>query len=186
MEVVLNRSTNRYLLSNICNLDEIPLPFEYLSRRMYDMIGNKTVWVKETKSGWDKRQASLVLCVFADGVNRVPPMIIFHGKGNVLIRESPEYHPGIIVEFNDTAYMNDALFLKYIELYLLPALDGRSILFALDKCTSHCTPAVMNFFRQNHILPSLIPAGCTSLIQPLDFLLINLLKNAYGSLQMKL
>ncbi|RPB07380.1 hypothetical protein P167DRAFT_579326 [Morchella conica CCBAS932] len=27
---------------------------------------------------------------------------------------------------------------------------------------------VMNFFRQNHILPSLIAAGCTSLVQPLD------------------
>lgn len=67
------------------------------------MIGSKTVWVEESRSGWDKRQASLVLCVFVDGVNRVPPMIIFHGKGNVPMRESPEYHPGVIVGFGDTA-----------------------------------------------------------------------------------
>lgn len=95
-------------------------------------------------------------------------MIIFNEKDNVLIRESPEYHLGIIVEFNDTVYMNDALFLKYIELYLLPALDGRSTLFVLNKYISHCTPAVMNFFHQNYILSSLIPAGCTSVRQPLD------------------
>lgn len=47
MEIVLNRSTNRYLLSNICNLDETLLPFEHLSDRTYDMIGKKNNMGKE-------------------------------------------------------------------------------------------------------------------------------------------
>lgn len=95
LETVLCRAVGRYDLCNICNLDETPLPFEYLNGRTYNCIGSKTVWVRETKSGWDKRQASLVLCIFADGINRIPPMIIFHGEGTVL----PKNHQNIISVF---------------------------------------------------------------------------------------
>lgn len=168
LETVLCRAVGRYDLCNICNLDETPLPFEYLSGRTYNLIGSKTVWVKESKSGWDKRQASLVLCIFADGVNRIPPMVLFHGEGKVLPKESPQYHPGVLVEFNRTAYMNDGLFVKYIDLYLLPALNGRPSLFAIDLCSSHKTSPVLNIFHQHKVIPTLIPAGCTSLVQPLD------------------
>lgn len=162
------RRQNRYDLANICNLDETPIPFEYLSGRTYNLIGDKTIWVKETRSGWDKRQASLVLCIFADGVNRIPPMIIFHGQGKRLGKEQAKYHPGVLVEFNDTAYMTEVLFIKYIEMYLIPALNGKPSLFAMDLCTSHKTPAVLEILRSKQITPTLIPAGCTSLVQPLD------------------
>lgn len=170
LETVLCRAVGRYDLSNICNLDETPLPFEYLSGHTYNTIGAKTIWVKDTKSVWDRRQASLVLCVFADGINRIPPMVLFHGLGTVYEKESPKYHPGVLVEFNATAYMNDKLFLKYIELYLLPALGSgnKPSLFALDLCSSHKTPAVLDSLRSHKIIPTLIPGGCTSLIQPLD------------------
>lgn len=170
METVLSRAIGRYHLSNICNLDETPLPFEYLSGRTYDKIGSNTIWVKETRSGWDKRQASLVLCVFADGVNRISPLIIFHGLGERLRKEKEKYHPGVIVEFNEKAYMNENLFLKYIKCYLIPALQQHSgpSLFAFDLCPSHKTPTVLNNLRNHQVMPSLIPAGCTSLVQPLD------------------
>lgn len=168
MEIVLCRAIGRYDLSNICNLDETPLPFEYLCGRTYNTIGAKTIWVKETKSGWNKRKASLVLCVFADGVNRIPPLILFHGEGKVYEKESPKYHPDVIVEFNTTAYMNDNLFLYYIEQYLMPVLGNRPTLFAIDQCSSHKTPDVLDSLRTRNIMPTLIPGGCTSLIQPLD------------------
>jgi hypothetical protein len=38
----------------------------------------------------------------------------------------------------------------------------------MDLCTSHKTPAVLEILRSKQITPSLIPAGCTSLVQPLD------------------
>ena len=93
------------------------------------MKRGKTVWVKESRSGWDKRQASLVLCIFADGILRVPPMVIFHGTGQRLAAEKAKYDPGILVEFNSTAYMNDRLFEPYIREHLLPVLGGRPTLF---------------------------------------------------------
>lgn len=178
----INRRQNRYDLSNICNLDETPIPFEYLTGQTYNSIGEKTVWVKESRSGWDKRQASLVLCIFADGFNRIPPMIIFHGQGKRLGSEPEKYHPGVIVEFNDTAYMTEILFIKYIEKYLLPALNGKPSLFAMDLCTSYKTPAVLDLLRSNQITPSLIPAGCTSLVQPLDVSINKPLKEYVRSL----
>ena len=167
-EVAVERPVGRYELSNICNLDETPLPFEYLEGKTYDLVGEKTVWVKESRSGWDKRQASLVLCVFADGVPRVPPMIIFRGKGTRLGRERERYHPEVLVEYNPTAYMNDKLFENYITTHLIPVLGGRPTLFAIDLMGSHKTPAVLELLRNNDITPSLIPPGCTGLVQPLD------------------
>lgn len=51
MEILLNRSLRRLLLSVICNLDETPLLFEYLNGQTYESIGARTVWIKETRSG---------------------------------------------------------------------------------------------------------------------------------------
>lgn len=64
--------------------------------------------------------------------------------------------------------MNDNLFPKYIELYLIPALGGWPSLFALYLCSSHKTPVVLDVLHYNKIKPTLIPAGCTGLLQPLD------------------
>lgn len=168
LQTILQTPVSRFEESNICNLDETPIPFEYLEGKTYDTVGEKTIWAKASQNGWDKRQASLVLCVFADGVPRVPPMIIFRGKGERLGREREHYHPGVSVEFNEKAYMNDKLFLRYIDEHLIPVLGGRPTLFALDLIGSHKTPAVLDKLRSHNITPSLIPGGCTSLIQPLD------------------
>ncbi|RPA95043.1 DDE-domain-containing protein, partial [Choiromyces venosus 120613-1] len=159
---------NRFATSNIFNVDETPLLFEYLNGYTYNPKGDKTIWVKETRSGWNKRMASLVLCVFADGFNRVPPLIIFHGKGNVYEKEKNLYHPGILVEFNEEAYMNEKLFYRYLQEHVIPVLVGRPSLFALDLCSAHKTESVLQLLHSNHIIPSLIPASCTSLVQPLD------------------
>ncbi|RPB06019.1 hypothetical protein L873DRAFT_15434 [Choiromyces venosus 120613-1] len=144
LELVLQTPASCFLKSNICNLDETPIPFEYLEGKTYNPIGGKTIWAKSTQNSWDKRQASLVLCVFADGVPRVPPMIIFRGKGTRLGREKEKYHAGVEVEFNEKAYMNDQLFLQYIENHLVPTLGGCPSLFTIDLMGSHKTPAVLD------------------------------------------
>ena len=95
-------------------------------------------------------------------------MIIFRGKGTRLGNEKSKYHSQVLVEFNDKAYMNDSLFLRYIEHHLAPVLQGRPTLFVIDLMGSHKTPAVLEKLRTHNITPSLIPGGCTSLVQPLD------------------
>ena len=43
-----------YKLCNIANIDQIPLPFDFLSGKTYSISGAKTVWIKVTESGLDK------------------------------------------------------------------------------------------------------------------------------------
>jgi len=50
----------------------------------------------------------------------------------------------------------------------VPVLDGRPTIFALDLMGSYKTPAVLDKLPSLNLTPSLIPSGCTSLIQPLD------------------
>jgi len=74
------RVVGRYLLDSICNMDKTPLPFEYLDGETYANKGSHTVQVKATASGWDKQQATIVLCICGSGKNRLKPFIIFKGK----------------------------------------------------------------------------------------------------------
>lgn len=160
----------RYLLSNIANLDETPIPFEYLDGRTYDTTGLKTIWAKSAKSGWNKRQASLILMVFADGISRVKPKLIFHAVTgeNILQKEGHLYDSRVTVEFNKTAYSNGTVFLNQIETEIIPAFEGRPSLFALDAAGFHKTGPILDAFAKAKIIPSMIPGGCTGLIQPLD------------------
>lgn len=141
-----------------------------------------TFWVKESWNGWDKRQSSLVLCIFVDGLNCIPPIIMFHGKSIVLSKELSKYNTGVIVKFNKTVHMNDKLFLKYIELYLIPAFGDRPGLFAIELCSSHKTLTVLKSLRQHNIISILIPAGCMSLVQPFDLSCNNQIKSSIPDL----
>ena len=49
----------RIKLSEIVNMDQSPLLFEFLKGRIYVKRGEKTVRLKEGKSGHDKRQYTL-------------------------------------------------------------------------------------------------------------------------------
>lgn len=188
------RDIGRYFLGSICNMDQTPLPFEYLSGRTYSIRGDKTVWAKATKSGWDKRQATLMLAVFADGIPRIPPIIIFHGTENEAQqeiyygKEKKLYDKRVVVWFNKTAYTNEQIMLKWILTYLIPALSGiqgpstangtapvldpsespNPGLIALDAAQFHKTPKILECLRGYDIIPSMIPGGCTGFIQPLD------------------
>lgn len=61
------------------NFDETPIPFEYIAGRTYAQKGSIEVPGKSDRNGWDKRQATLILYIFADGIQRIPPTIILHG-----------------------------------------------------------------------------------------------------------
>jgi hypothetical protein len=136
----------------------------------------KTVTAKTDRSRWDKRQASLVLYIFADGVSRILPKLIFHRKptnegGKIKERERHLYHQGVTVHLNPTAYNNEELMAQWINDELIPILKPTTqdeVLLAFDAAAFHKTPEILQTFRNNHIVPALIPGGCTGLLQPLD------------------
>jgi hypothetical protein len=127
LAAILNPPSNRFKPSYIINFDETPIPFEYIDQKTYNTKGMKTVTAKTDRSGWDKRQASLILYIFADGVSRILPKLIFHGKptnggGKIEEQESHLYHQGVTVHFNDTAYNNEELMAQWIDDELIPIL----------------------------------------------------------------
>jgi hypothetical protein len=128
------------------------------------------------RSGWDKRQATLILYIFADGVPRIKPKLIFKGKpteegGHIESQEAYLYSQDVTIHFNNTAYNNKKLTLQFIDKELLlicqPAED-RELLLALDAARFHKTPAVLQKLKENHIIPPFVPPGCTGILQPLD------------------
>lgn len=160
----------RYRLSNIINMDQTPLPFEYLEGQTYNTIGDRTIWVQGSQSGWDKRQGTVQLTVFADAIPRVKPLVFFRGQGigGGVVKEMESYDPRVVVKFNMKAYANSENFLEWIDEQLIPVLDNQPTLLALDLFAAHKTQEVLDTFLANDIAVSLIPGGCTSLVQPLD------------------
>jgi hypothetical protein len=153
-------------------MDQTPLPFEYLDGRTYNTKGERTIWVQGSQSGWDKRQATLQLTAFADGVPRVKPLIFFRGKGigASITAEMLEYDPRVIVKFNPKpeAYANSANMVEWLEEQVIPILDNEPTLMALDLFGGHKTDEVLDTLRANDITISIIPGGCTGLVQPMD------------------
>lgn len=180
----------RMSLGHIGNMDQTPLPFEYLSGKTYAKKGDKTIWAKSLRSGWDKRQATLVLTVFGDGNGKVKPIIIFKGTADkekqhrFYGEERKQYDSRVVVWFNPKGYCNTQTTVQWIKELLLPALHpsgpamwagGPSLLqkpqpslLALDAASFHHSPEVLNLLKEKDIIPSLIPGGCTGLIQVLD------------------
>ena len=109
----------RYRLCDIGNMDQTPIAYEFLQGQCYDFKGAKTVWVKTHRSGWDYRQATLMIYVSADGVNRCKPLLIFKGQDgpiNSRIRkEMTMYDSGVIVQWNVKAYCNVEVMIRWLK-----------------------------------------------------------------------
>jgi len=160
-----------YRLSNICNMDQTPLLFKYLSGRTYNQQGEKTIWVQGSQqSDWEKRQATIQLTIFADAIPRVKPLIFFRGLGvgPTVLAEKARYDPRVVVKFNAKAYANSANIVEWLDEQVIPVLGGRPSLMALNMFGGHKTDEVLDTMRAHDITLSVIPGGCTSMVQPLD------------------
>lgn len=51
---------------------------------------------------------------------------------------------------------------------LITVLEDCPTLFAIDLCTTYYLSAVLKKFHIYHIIPILLPVGCTSLVQSLN------------------
>jgi len=58
--------------------------------------------------------------------------------------------------------------LEWLDELLIPELDSQLMLLAIDLFRAHQTIEVLDTFQANKITPSIIPGGCTGLVQPLD------------------
>jgi hypothetical protein len=91
---------------------------------------------------------------------------------------STGYHKGVVVITNSEAYCNEEVMSWWIKEFVIPGTEGGVAglapherlpsLFALDAVVFHRTEEVKSMLKQHNIIPAAIPAGCTSLLQPVD------------------
>jgi hypothetical protein len=168
-------SLRRFPPNLIVNLDETPLPFQFLSGYTYNWKGVTTVAGKSDRSGWNKRQATIILHIMANGDITFESIVIFHGRGTVPEREKPYYDPRVEVHFNPTAYHNEEMFLRWLENVYQPYIANHASgkeesLVVMDAAAFHKTPAVMEFLHEAEppMFTAFISPGLTSYLQPLN------------------
>ena len=74
----------------------------------------------------------------------------------------------MVVKFNPKGYANSAIMLFLLEFMLLPILGTCATLLVMDLFKSHSKQEIKDWLRTHGIVPSLVPGGCTGLVQPLD------------------
>jgi hypothetical protein len=89
-------------------MDQTPVPFDFLGSGTYEVRGSKTVWVKGTGSGLDKRQCTVQLTIFADGVPRIKPLVIFRGTGKRIKKsEKQRYDRRVHIAWQENAWCDE-------------------------------------------------------------------------------
>ena len=142
-----------------------------LWNRTYELEGNKQVWISQPGSGLDKRQATLQLCIKAEGEQTVKPAIIFRGKGNVLSAEQEKYDADVHVYFQSNAWMDAEVNLKWTKHTLKDGLkddfNTEKVLFA-DNVGFQKTQAFHEACSEMNTIVYLLPDNHTDKVQPVD------------------
>jgi hypothetical protein len=182
-------------LSEIANMDQTPLQFDFLSSKTYAFKGEKAIFVKSARSGWDKRQCTLQILVHADGKPRCKPLLIFHGvsdkrqypKWSTLKKEYKLYDKRVAVMFNPKAWSNTYLMVEWICHHYTPSTNYLFFqrnstqrpprFLSLDVFSGQKTQEVIDSFKSIKCTTSFIPSGTTSFLQVCDTTINHALKS---------
>ena len=128
--------------------------------KTYDSKGSKDVWCKSGQSGLDKHQCTVQLTVFADGVLRIKPLLIFRGKG-LPIKNTEKQQWGRRVHVASNAWCDEDVMVKWVK-------DNWGSYFQNTSCPSlsHDTSTVPSSCHLSPALPnpllSLLRSHCRS------------------------
>ena len=141
------------------------------------------MWVSQPSSGLDKRQATLQLCIRAEGQQNVKPAIVFRGKGNVSIEEKAQYDEGVDIYFQSCAWMDSEMNMQWVAKTLAPGI-GKSpdekVIFA-DNVTFQQDKQFHDACRHElNAIVYLLPENHTDKIQPIDAGFGKMYKTKFG------
>ncbi|KAK9404800.1 hypothetical protein NXF25_009627 [Crotalus adamanteus] len=158
--VIKQCTKHGYALSSIGNMDETPMNFDMVGNKTVHQKGEKTILIKTT--GHEKSSFTVVLGCTADGA-KLRPMIIFKRKTMPKLK----FAVGCFVHMNEKGWMDE----ERVKLWLdnvwsrRPGglIEKRSLLV-----WAHLTPSTKQRLARIKTDAAVIPAGLTSLVQPLD------------------
>ncbi|XP_014675269.1 PREDICTED: jerky protein homolog-like [Priapulus caudatus] len=179
----LDAKYGRWSPENRYNIDQVPLPFVVDQDKTYDVTGNKQVWVSQPSTGLDKRQATLQLCIRAEGEQRVKPAIVFRGKGNVSSAVRAEYDRDVDVYFQRCAWMDSEINMQWVSGTLLPGVGNspnEKVIFA-DNVGFQQVKQFHEACREEiNAIVYLLPENQTDKVQPIDAGYGKLIKSKVG------
>ena len=173
-DIKQKRSTEN--IDTIVSLDETPLFFNAPKIRRILHRGNRDILLETQKQ--EEIEVSVILSVASDG-SKLPPFVIFKrwGKKDIEaeknLKELAIVKRGyIFLEFNDNAWSNNNIMELWFQKVYWPFLfkksnTGRGLII-LDLESSHFDKTFLELISSRNQVFSLIPAGLTRIIQPLD------------------
>ncbi|CAI7869372.1 unnamed protein product [Closterium sp. NIES-53] len=159
----------------ILNADQTPLWLEMPSERTVEEVGSRSMPVRS--GGYKKERVTVMLACTASG-EKLKPWVFFKrktvpkgdfpsGMHHTSITRYPRgVHPNGWMDADGVIEWLDGAVKPYIN----PKFGVRpcKALLVLDSYHGHLTPEVKKKFGELNLVPAVIPAGCTSEIQPLD------------------
>lgn len=161
----------RWAPKNRYNVDQVPLPFVNERGTTYDTLGAKQVWVSQPSAGLDKRQATLQLCIRADGEQNVKPALIFRGKGRVAMAEKGKYDKRVDVYFQQNAWMDEEINMQWVQGTLIPGIGKGSdekVLFADNVGFQQSKEFHETCRDELNTIVYMLPENHTDKLQPID------------------
>ena len=155
---------NNFTLSQIGNMDELPMTFDAPMNRTVSDTGDKTVKISTT--GNEKTSFTVVLSCMADGT-KLKPLEIF--KRVTMLRE--QFPRGVVVTVNKKGWMTTEIMNTWIESVWRTrpnAFFQPQGMLVLDSMRAHITEEVKHSFAQVRTPLAVIPGGLTCKLQPLD------------------
>jgi hypothetical protein len=151
----------------IGNMDEVPVFFDMQTGHTYHERGAKEIKILRTKT--PKLRATVVLAVTKDG-GKLPPFVVFKGS-----KKNVEAYKGNKAFFcsNDTGWMTSELCIEWIKKIWFsgPISKGQKRYLIWDSFSAHKNSDVLEFLAERNNVVSIIPGGCTPILQPLDYMI---------------
>jgi hypothetical protein len=157
----------------VFHMDQHPLPFVLDCNATLDCIGSQSVHIKQPKgSGLDKRQATLQLCIRAEGEQLVNPAIIFRGRGlQIGLEELRAYSrlSGLVdVYFQPKAWADGLVMDHWLERFNAQTEQLGERLLGMDNHGAQQTARFRSRMAEVDVVPAYTPPDTTDLTAPLD------------------
>ena len=187
----------RYLPWQRLNVDQVPLPFVNNMEQTYETRGSKRVNINQLGPSLGKRQATGQVCFrpyvppeeyctstearkhYKKYLMEQPaPCIVFRGKGNVSKAELDAYPEGLVVLWQDKAWVDRPVAVEWAEDVIEPFMeaereagvasaDTRYLLFQ-DNLDSQKQPEYLNKLKNCGVDDHKLPPNETDQVQPID------------------
>ena len=138
--------------------------------------------MSQPSNGLDKRQATLQLCIRAEGEQNVKPAIVFRGKGNASQEEKVQYDKDLDVYFQANALMDGEVNMQWVSKTLKPGVgkSGKEKVIFADNVTFQQDKDFHDACRDMNAIVYLLPENHTDKVQPIDAGYGKLLKTKIG------